>query len=167
MEIKTRINNANGSVTYITYNDADSFAHLLSKNVTQSYGVCFCGNKLVVAYSKKNDSWTLVGGSIEHGETYEECLRREVKEESNMKITNFKPIGYQEIKVDDKIIYQLRYACIVEPYGEFTVDPDGSVTEIKLIDPKDYKQYFDWGEIGEHILKRAMEMKNEIIYKKI
>jgi len=32
------------------------------------------------------------------------------------------------------------------------------VTEIKLIDPKDYKQYFDWGEIGERIIERALEL---------
>ena len=38
----------------------------------------------------------------------------------------------------------------------------GDVTEIKLIDPKDIKQYFDWGEIGDHILTRALELKNSL-----
>ena len=51
--------------------------------------------------------------------------------------------------------------CIVEPYGDFVADPDGDITEIKLIDPWDYKKYFDWGIIGEHIMKRAMDMKKE------
>jgi hypothetical protein len=75
-----------------------------------------------------------------------------------MRILNSTPIGYQEVQIDDKIIYQLRYACIVEPYGEFISDPAGSVTKIKLIDPKDYKQYFDWGKIGERIIERALEI---------
>ena len=59
------------------------------------------------------------------------------------------------------MIRQVRMFCIVEPYGDFVSDPDGDVTEIKLIDPKDYKQYFDWGEIGDRIVERAVEMKKE------
>ncbi|PIP55679.1 MAG: hypothetical protein COX06_01985 [Candidatus Zambryskibacteria bacterium CG22_combo_CG10-13_8_21_14_all_42_17] len=58
---------------------------------------------------------------------------------------------------------QTRSFCIVEPYGDFVADADaeGDVTEIKLIDPKDYKQYFDWGEIGESIIKRVIELNYE------
>lgn len=41
----------------------------------------------------------------------------------------------------------------------FVSDPAGSVTEIKLVDPADYRQYFDWGEIGDRILERALELK--------
>ena len=33
-----------------------------------------------------------------------------------------------------------------------------SCTEIKLIDPADYKQYFDWGEVGERIMERALNL---------
>jgi hypothetical protein len=29
---------------------------------------------------------------------------------------------------------------------------------IKLIDPKDHKQYFDWDAVGDRIMARAMEM---------
>lgn len=45
---------------------------------------------------------------------------------------------------------------IVEPIGKLQKDPAGSVTEIKLIDPKDYKKYFDWGKIGDRIMERAL-----------
>ena len=161
MKIKSQLTNDDGVVAYIKYEDADSFDDLLSKNVTQSYGICFCGDKLVIVYHKKKDHWTHIGGSIEKGEIYEECLKREVQEESNMKIMTSTPIGYQKVEIGNKIIYQLRYACIVEPYGEFISDPAGSITEIKLIDPKDYKQYFDWGKIGDRILERALEMLNK------
>lgn len=27
-----------------------------------------------------------------------------------------------------------------------------------MLDPKDYKEYFDWKEIGDHIMKRALEI---------
>ena len=40
--------------------------------------------------------------------------------------------------------------------------PDGEITEIKLIDPKDIKQYFDWGKIGDRIIERAMELRGKL-----
>ena len=162
MQIKSQFTNFEGKISYVTYSDADSLEHLRSKKVTQTYGICFCNDKLLVVYNKKKDFWTPAGGSIEKGETFEDCLKREIQEESNMKVINFKPIGYQEVHFDGKIFNQLRYVCIVEPYGEFISDPCGDVTEIKLIDPKDYKQYFNWGEVGERIMDRAMELKEKL-----
>ena len=162
MQIKSQFTDKEGKLAEVIYEDADSFDHLLDKKVTQTYGVCFGGDKIVVVYSSKNNHWILPGGSIEEGETFEECLRREIKEESNMNVLSFAPIGYQEVHFDGKIFNQLRYVCMVEPYGDFISDPDGSITEIKLINPKDYKQYFDWGEIGERIIERAIELKSKL-----
>jgi ADP-ribose pyrophosphatase YjhB (NUDIX family) len=161
MQIKSQFIGKDGKLAEVTYNDADSFDHLLSQKVTQSYGVCFVGDEIVIVHSGKSDNWILPGGSIEKGETYEECLKREIQEESNMKVLSFAPIGYQEVHFDGKIFNQLRYFCVVEPYGDFVSDPAGSITEMKLIDPKDYKQYFDWGEVGERIMERAIELKNK------
>lgn len=164
MQIKSKFIVKEGKTAEVVYQDVDSFDHLLDKKVTQTYGVCFVGDKIVVVHSIKGGShWVLPGGSMEVGETFEECLRREIQEESNMKVIHFSPIGYQEVSFDGKIYNQLRYFCIVEPYGDFTSDPDGSITEIKLIDPKDYKQYFDWGEIGERIIERAIEFKSKLV----
>jgi hypothetical protein len=75
---------------------------------------------------------------------------------------DFKPVGYQTVKTGDKEIYQLRYVCKVEPYGEFLSDPDGNITEIKVVDPKDYKKYFDWGAVGDRIVERAIELKEKL-----
>ena len=81
-----------------------------------------------------------------------------------MEVLKFLPIGYQKVidTQDSSFIFQLRYVCIARPYGPFISDPDGSIVEIKLIDPKDYKQYFDWGQIGERIVSRALELKSEL-----
>jgi len=49
---------------------------------------------------------------------------------------------------------------VVEPLGEFDSDPDGDITEIKLIDPEECKQYFDWGIIGDRTKVRALEIKS-------
>jgi len=156
MKIKDQFTNPDGSIAYLTYEDADSFEHLLSKKVTQVYGICFVGDKLLVVHNE--ELWGPVGGGLEIGETFEECLKREIKEESNMKVLDFYPIGYQEVVCNGETIYQLRYAALLEPYGDFESDPDGDVTEIKLIDPREYKQYFDWGEVSNQLVSRAIEL---------
>lgn len=145
------------------YSDADLFDDLDISKCTQVYGVCFLGDKIVIGYNGKKKCWGLIGGTIEEGETLEQTLRREVEEESNMEVLSFLPIGHQKVTDtrDNSFYYQLRYVCTVKPYGPFVSDPDDSITEIKLINPKDYKQYFDWGSIGDRIMERALELRSE------
>ncbi len=135
--------------------------NLEGKILQAVHGLCFYNDKLVIVYAEGKGYWTFPGGSIEPGETYEEATIREVKEESNMKVLHQELIGFQDIYENGKIIRQTRSFCIVEPYGDFISDPDGDVTEIKLIDPKDLKQYIDWKKIGDRILERALEMLKE------
>lgn len=146
------------------YQDADSFDDLEYEKCRQTYGVCFCEGLLVIGYGGQKKDWGLIGGTIEKAETFEQTLRREIQEESNMKILSFMPIGYQKVinLKDQSFIYQLRYACIVEPIGKFESDPAGAISEIKLIDPKEYKKYFDWGQIGERIIARGTQIAQDM-----
>jgi len=163
MQIKSQFTDLQGKIAQVTYQDADSFEHLSGEKVTQSYGVCFLGDKMVIVYSSKYKHWTMPGGSIEKGESYEECLRREIQEESNMKVLALTPIGYQEVHFEGKIYNQLRYVCLVGPYGDFVSDPDGSVNEVKIADPKECLEHLDWGEIGERLVTRALELKSKLV----
>lgn len=152
-------------VKYIfEYEDADSFDHLEYEKCRQAYGACFCDNKLVIGFGGKKNDWGLIGGTVEPGERFEETLKRETQEESNMEVLKVLPVGYQKVidTRDDSFVYQLRYACLVQPYGPFESDPAGSIIKIKLIDPNDAKQYFDWGKIGERIIERALELKKQL-----
>src|SRR3989344_5419075 len=119
-------------------------------------------DKIVVVYSAEKEYWAPPGGGIEQGETYEEAVIREVKEETNMKVLSQKFIGYQDIYELDRVVRQTRFVCIVEPYGPFVKDPDGDVTEIKLVDLIDYKKYVDWDKVGERIMERALILKDEL-----
>ena len=135
------------------------------------YRICFFDERshephFIVGHGKDNN-WTPPGGAIEKGETYEQASIREIKEESNMKVLYQECIGYQDIETsgENRVQRQFRMFCIVEPYGNFEFDPDGDILEIKLIDPKDYKKYIQWGEIGDHLIKRALEMKDKFYCK--
>ncbi len=154
----------NGNTYSLEYFESDSFEHLPFEDCTQCYGIAWLDDKFIVVNNiTKPGSWTPVGGSIEPGEHPDEALVREIKEESNMKVLSFKPIGYQkttDITHNTKPFYQLRYTCEVEPYGPFESDPAGKVTEIKFVGVDEYKQYFDWGEIGDAIVRRAVGLRN-------
>lgn len=155
-----------GAKYIFEYYECDSYDHLQQNKIKQCYSVAFHKDKfLVVNNVKKPGSYTLIGGSVEPGEHPDVTLVREILEESNMKVLKFKPIGYQKV-VDttgiEEPYYQLRYFSIVEPHGPFVCDPAEKVTEIIECDKDNYKQYFDWGEIGDRIIEKALEIKKQI-----
>lgn len=162
MNITENYKGKSGIEYIFEYSDTDSFDDLDRSKCKQVYGVCFYDDKMVIGYGGKKKDWGLIGGTIEEGETFEKTLKREIEEESNMEVLKCLPVGYQKMidAKDKSFVYQLRYVCTVRPLGPFVLDPAGGITEIKLIDPKDYKQYFDWGKIGERIINRAIELKD-------
>jgi ADP-ribose pyrophosphatase YjhB (NUDIX family) len=158
MEIKSKLTNRLGhELDVIYYENLDPNQNLEGKILQAVHGFCFYGENLVIVKHSKS-GWIMPGGHIEEGETIEGALIREVQEETNMKVLHQELIGFQDIYEPDRVIRQTRSFCIVEPYGDFVSDPGEDITEIKLIDPKDSKQYFDWLKIGDHIMERALEM---------
>lgn len=153
----------NGKVYKFSYYELANYSKLDTSKIKQIYGVCFYTDKMVIVFNGKRKTWGLVGGKPEEGESIEEALKREVQEESNMQLLRWRPIGVQEVTdPNGNIDYQLRVACKVKPIGEFIEDPAGTITEIKLIDPKNYLEYFNWGEIGEKIIQRAVQLRPKL-----
>ena len=160
MEIKSTTTDKLGKVMDIIYVEDDPLNNFDGRIMDGVRAHCFCNGKFVLVHSTNNgrDHWTPPGGGIEKGENFQEAIDREIKEETNMKVLKQGMIGYLDFYKDGKILRQVIPVCIVEPYGDFVSDPDEDITEIKLIDPKDYKQYFDWGEIGDRQVAKALEM---------
>lgn len=166
MKIKSTPTNRSGQILNTVYDEGSVPTENLDGKILQGvHAFCFYKDKLVIVYAEKKGTWTPPGGHIEKGETYEEAVVREVMEESNMKVLHQELIGFLDVFEPNRIIRQTRSFCIVEPYGDFVADKDiegGDITEMKLVDPADYKQYFDWGEVGDRIMERAMEMRGKL-----
>jgi ADP-ribose pyrophosphatase YjhB (NUDIX family) len=162
MEITSTLTNRSGEVLDVIYRDIDSELDLNGKKIQGVHAYCFYDDKLVVVYTEANGFWTPPGGGVEEDEDARAAVAREVKEETNMKVLKQRFIGCQDITEPKGLVSQTRSVCFVEPYGPFTGDPDGDITKIELIDPKDYKKYFNWGEIGDHIMQRALELKAQM-----
>lgn len=164
MNIKNKIFSESENIEYqVEYSDLDDFSVLPLEKCRQIYGVCFLGNKIVIARSAGKGTWGLPGGTIERNETIEQALKREIIEETNTEVIKWLPIGYQKvIHPNGSFIYQLRCVCFVEKIGDFVSDPAGHVSEIKLINPLDYKKYFDWGNIGERIIQMGLGLRKSL-----
>jgi ADP-ribose pyrophosphatase YjhB (NUDIX family) len=149
--------------------EVDTYEDLPKGSITQCYAVAFYNGKMIVVNNvEKPGTYTLIGGSVEEGEDPNDTLIREIQEESNMRVLEYTLLGYQKV-IDTRGIqephYQLRYAALVEPYGPFVSDPAGKVTEVVLCDPSEYKKYFDWGEIGDEIVSRAVGLMGSVTIK--
>lgn len=146
----------------IVYKEVDSFEHISHLPIKAAGAFCFCDGKLVLVYAKKRDCWEIPGGGREEGESFDACIVREIKEESNMKVLKLVPLGYDTFTNRDNgdVLYILRYGALVEPYGDFVADgdQDADITAMQLIDPKDYKTYFDWNERGDAMLGKSMRL---------
>lgn len=136
------------------YENVDDFSNLPQDKIKSICAFCYCDGKFVVVNNESQ--WEPVAGHVEPNETVDDALIREVQEESNMKVLKFFPVGYQYINGQD--IYQTRYFCVVEPYGPFVADPDGDVTEIKLVEPSTLIEYIRWGESAKYITERCLEI---------
>ncbi len=163
MQIHSTLTNRAGQVLPVTYTDVTNEADLAYKKINAVHAYCFYADKLVLVYAEQKGYWTPPGGGVEEGESIEAAVIREVLEESNMKVIAQRLIGCQDIEEPQGTVSQTRSVCIVEPHGPFELDPDGDITKIALVNPDQVHEYFSWGEIGDHILTRALELKQEMI----
>lgn len=163
MEIRSFLTNKSGQTFQIIYNDVDDIAEVADKKVIGIYAYCFYNDKLVIV--NENGYKGNPGGGLEEGENIIDGLHREVLEETNMKILKYKSVGIHEtIRPTGESVFYVRFACIVEPVGEFKKDPAGDVIGIQFIDPSEFVELCDsqWGMMAERMLDRAVAAKKEM-----
>ena len=142
--------------------DVDDLNGIPDEKILKAHAVCFCDGKMLLVNHGEWDIWGIPGGTRDPGESIEQTLKREILEETNCEVLEYKPISYQKIiSSDDAIHYRIHYICNVIPLGDFEMDIDGSVHKIKWIDPGDFKKYIEKKEFREVVIQRAISLRAE------
>lgn len=153
----------NGRRCDVVHVDVDNFDGIPDILILKAHAVCVWDNKLLLVNHSEWDIWGIPGGSRDSGESIEQTLIREVQEETNCDVLDYKPIGYQKIiSPDNEIHYCLQYLCAVKPIGDFEADPAGNINKIIWINPDDFKKYIEKKEFKEVVIQRAIEILQDV-----
>jgi 8-oxo-dGTP pyrophosphatase MutT (NUDIX family) len=93
-------------------------------------------NKLVVVKDRLGDL-QIPGGGWEHGESFEDCLRREVMEELGVGIKIISPEMFMYRAQDQRGYLSLRIACFITPEN-YHFTPGDDMVEAKLVSKKEF-----------------------------
>lgn len=98
------------------------------------------------------NKWTLIGGRVEDGETYEEALIREIKEETNIsiKLGEAKYLGKVNSKFDEDIAMYLIYVS------------DKQIQDMELGDEGQDVKFFSIDELKDISLTKNLEHAKSI-----
>jgi ADP-ribose pyrophosphatase YjhB (NUDIX family) len=113
---------------------------------TQALGICFTFERRIVMVTWDGQHWTLPGGTIEPGETLEQALSREVREEACARVRASAYLGCQRVTPldgDPTPYYQTRFWARVE-LAEFR--PEHEMIGRRLVSPEEFGSVLFWGD---------------------
>lgn len=142
-----------GRTVNVEWFDVDSVDKLPDVKWQQVYAIGELDG-LVPLVVDKNGKVNLPGGHVDLGETVEQTMRREIEEEMNCGVANWRLLGYQKLSsASSEPVYQVRVFAKLERIGEFIDDPGGSIVGYKLIPLNQLNQEIGYGKVGEHLVE--------------
>lgn len=127
-----------------------------SKVIMSNMCMIFKGEEILIIDRKKDD-WpgiTFPGGHINDDETIIDSVIREVKEETNLLVSNLIPCGVMEWNWGNNVRYLAFLYKTNQFEGELKSGIEGEVFWIKLADLEKYQLSTDFDKIIEMMIKK-------------
>ena len=141
----------------------------MKPNVRITTIVFFEGKLVIVKHENKKfgDYYLLPGGGWEHEESIEECVIREVKEETGLDVKIDYLAYYKSVYTDDDDTLDLIFKCSLVSGKLENLDPDGKVKSIELISSEEElkKLNFHPKQLKERIFQKKYNKQAESLGK--
>lgn len=116
---------------------------------------------LLVQMKKWNDLWTVPGGHIEWGESMEDAVKREVKEETGLSVSNIEFSSVQESifpkdYIEDRHLIMLDFYCQADS-NEVVLNEE--IQNFKWLAPKEALN-FNLNVSGRRLIEKFLKNKN-------
>lgn len=143
-----------GETIFADWYDISSLTELPDVDWQQVYVIGNVNGQIPVVHYKNSDDCNLPGGKFDKpGDTIERVLEREMREELNMRVISWRPIGYHYLTSKRfGNSYQLRIYAKLDIIGKFVSDPGGNVIDHSLVPINELNSVIKYGDIGERIV---------------
>ena len=119
------------------------------------------GEILLIKNPKFLDFWTIPGGHIELDEPAEEALKREIMEETNLKLKNIEPISFSD-GINPKFFFKKKHFVYLNYLAELAggeIKKSNEMTEYLWVKPEDTAK-LKISESVKPLIKYYLEKKN-------
>lgn len=138
-----------------------------AENVSTAHCLAFRGDHVVLARHTSRD-WTIPGGHLETGETAEDAVHREAREEAGITIANLELFAHEQIDPIDGIAVDPRYPVpsfqvfyVAQMTSISPIEPNEETVESRLFAPDEARDAPGWIQRNRPLFEAALSMAKQ------